>query len=143
MEHQGNDLFVDDLPKGQVEKCDGCGVTGHSHGPLRWKIENDLGLPPDVYCDACYWEFHKTDFAEEAVLAALKLARLTETFTLKELQRAMDTICGATPEAFARYLETGTATEITPRSDAEIIEAYGVVHGKAQATLGGEGKHAA
>src|SRR5688572_20027816 len=104
---EGSTNFADDFPDDHVEVCAGCGIKGYPHAPLKWKIEGSNGFRDDHYCNACYWEFRKTEFAEEAVIRAIKHAGLDQMFSLKELQRAMDGVCGLEPEWFARALERG------------------------------------
>lgn len=124
MEQAQGDAFKQDLYEEGYEKCDCCGLKGWPHAQLKWKSEDPVGNT-DVYCDACYWEFRRTEFAEEAVIQAIKLARLDELFTLSELQRAMAGVCGVEPEWFAKYLEEGTSTSIQRRTEDEMIAVYG------------------
>lgn len=142
--------YATDMPQERVEVCSGCGVKGYPHAPLKWKIENGLGLPADRYCDDCYWEFRKTEFAEEAVIRAIKHAGLDQMFSLKELQRAMDGVCGLEPHAFAEAIERGNNNVIESRSDEDLQSVYGplaakgrAVHGNAQAAWDAQGGHAA
>jgi hypothetical protein len=136
--------------EGREEVCAGCGVRGFAHAPLRWKIEGYRGFPDDHYCEACYWEFRKTEFAEEAVIRAIKNAGLDQMFSLKELQRAMDGVCGLEPHAFVEAIERGNNNIIESRSDEDLQSVYGplaakgrAVHGKAQAAWDAKGGHAA
>jgi hypothetical protein len=114
-----------DHPDNHLETCAGCGIKGYPHNPLRWKIEYDLDLPGDHYCDNCYREFRKTEFAEEATIRAIKTARLDQIFTLTELQRAMDGICGLEPEPFAKAIQQGHHNLIAARSADELRAVYG------------------
>lgn len=147
--NEGSSIFAEDFRDEHVEVCAGCGVKGYPHAPLRWKIENHLSLPADYYCDRCYWEFRKTEFAEEAVIRAIKHAGLDQMFSLKELQRAMDGVCGLEPQWFARALERGNNNIIECRSDEDLQSVYRplvaegrAVHGNAQAAWDAKGGHA-
>lgn len=135
--------YATDMPQERVEVCSGCGVKGYPHAPLKWKIENGLGLPADRYCDDCYWEFRQTEFAEEAVIRAIKAAKLDQIFNLKELRRAMDGVCGLEPEHFARVLEQGHANLIEERSDEDLQATYGPLAAKGRAAHGSNAAQAA
>lgn len=124
MEHT-NSLLVQDMPLDKEETCDCCGAHGHPHAPLKWKIDDKKGSRADVYCDSCYWEFRRDELAEEAVIQAIKLAKLDKVFTLSELQRAMDGVCGLEPQWFAEYLKAGTTSRMEARSARELLAAYG------------------
>jgi hypothetical protein len=143
-------IYSEDFVEEHVEICAGCGVKGYPHAPLRWKIESSHGFPDDLYCDKCYWEFRKTEFADEAVIMAIKGAGLDQMFSLKELQRAMDGVCGLEPHAFAEALERGNNNLIESRTDEDLQSVYGplaakgrAVHGNAQAAWDAKGGHAA
>ena len=108
-----------------AEVCAGCGVAGHAEARLKWKIEDRWGGDPDLYCNVCYWAFRKTEFAEEAVIGAINLAKIGQQFTTQEIRRAMDDLGSLTPEAFADALEKGNASLLEPRSEEELTDAYG------------------
>lgn len=146
MDHTRNDLFVEDSPKERMETCAGCGMRGSPHSPLRWKIKDTLGgFRDDLYCDVCHLEFRKTEYAEEAVIRAIKNAGLHEIFTLKELQRAMDGVCGVEPEWFAEAIDQGHHNLIQSRSDSELQDAYGLLVAQGRSSKGeaSEDRHVA
>lgn len=93
-------------------RCSGCGEAETSDRPIRWLLESDMlpEFPDDLYCDKCYRDFRQNyEEAEEALIAAIKAAKLHEVYTIEHIQAAAESLFGCTTEAvtMSRFAPAG------------------------------------
>lgn len=87
-------------------RCAGCGALDTPTAPLPWTYgRTEL----DLYCDACYRQHRRYEEAEEAVVAAIRNAKLHETYTAKHLIEALDSISSYDEEWFSLTVNEGRA----------------------------------
>lgn len=96
-------------------RCAGCGKGDTPRAPLPYEMPHK-DFPPDVYCEQCY-QNHRMFYeqAEDNILTALKAHWLHETYSLKHLQEALESLAGVTEETFAHWIERGTVSDFRPR----------------------------
>lgn len=107
--------------EGQERRCcAGCFAPDTLEAPLPYELDYSLaGLPADLYCEACYQVFRTFhEEAEEAIIAALKRAKLHGVYTARHLRAALESLADCEEGEFAQRLERGTATRLRPRSVA-------------------------
>lgn len=100
MEHTAEGTF----DRAAQVRCAGCGKPDHAHDPLPWQMTEG---PCDAYCDECYRQLRRHEQAEEAIVAAMRAAKIHETYTPKLIREALDGIASTDPEWFDLLMQRG------------------------------------
>lgn len=96
-----------------IEACSGCGAKAG----LSWELPHPRHAEwVDLYCDACQAEQWLHDACEEAVIGALKRARIFDTFTMRHLQEVLDELSALGPEYLTHVAERGATARWRRRS---------------------------